>query len=66
MNETTPVINLPPGEPVEMVALAVKKTAIRCRILSTGQPVTLLLPCREPMMVTPESEINPVLPDANI
>jgi len=54
MNETTPEINLPTGEPVEMVALAVKKTAIRCRILSTGQPVTLLVPCREPMIMTPD------------
>ena len=41
MNEATAEINLPTGEPVEMVALAVKKSAIRCRILSTGQPVTL-------------------------
>ena len=61
MNEVTPEINLPTDAPVEMVALAAKKSAIRCRILSTGQPVTLLVPDREPMMVTPESEINPEL-----
>ncbi|MFW6128712.1 MAG: hypothetical protein ACOC6P_00505 [Candidatus Aminicenantaceae bacterium] len=29
------------GEPIELVALAVKKSAIRCRTLNTHIPITL-------------------------
>jgi tetratricopeptide (TPR) repeat protein len=35
-----PDLNIPLGEPVELVAHAVRSMAIRCRILTTGQPVT--------------------------
>lgn len=40
MNEITQEINIPIGEPIELVALAVKTAAIRCKIVSTDQPIT--------------------------
>ena len=40
MNETTEEITIPTGEPIELVALAVKTAAIRCRVVSTDQPIT--------------------------
>lgn len=40
MNEITQEINIPTGEPIELVALAVKTAAIRCRVVSTDQPIT--------------------------
>ena len=40
MNEITQEINIPIGEPIELVALAVKTAAIRCRVVSTDQPIT--------------------------
>ncbi len=40
MNEITEEINIPIGEPIELVALAVKTAAIRCRVVSTDQPIT--------------------------
>ena len=40
MNEINQEINIPIGEPIELVALAVKTAAIRCKIVSTDQPIT--------------------------
>lgn len=40
MNKITQEINIPIGEPIELVALAVKTAAIRCKIVSTDQPIT--------------------------
>lgn len=33
-------INIPVGEPVDLIVLAVKKAGIRCKVLVTGEPVT--------------------------
>ncbi|MCD4775870.1 MAG: tetratricopeptide repeat protein [Candidatus Aegiribacteria sp.] len=51
----TPGISI--GKPVEAVAIAVKKAAIRCRIVSTGQPVTFRIVRREV-----EGEILTIIP----
>ena len=40
MTELPKELGIPLGEPVELVALAVKKSAIRCRTLQSGIPVT--------------------------
>ena len=45
------------GNPVEAVAIAVKKAAIRCRIISTGQPITFRIVRREV-----EGEILTIIP----
>ncbi len=39
MNEITQGLNIPTGEAIELVALAVKTAAIRCKIVSTDQPI---------------------------
>lgn len=41
MNNKNQEINIPLGKPIELIALAVKTAAIRCKIVSTGQPITL-------------------------
>ena len=40
MNENIQELDIPTGEPIDVVAMAVKTAAIRCKIVSTGQPVT--------------------------
>ena len=40
LNEITSDSGIQIGKPIEMVAIAVKKSAIRCKIISTGQPIT--------------------------
>ncbi len=40
MNGQIKELDIPLNKPVDVVALAVKTSAIRCRILSTDQPVT--------------------------
>lgn len=45
MNKTNPdhanpTLNIPLGKPIDLAALVVKSTAIRCKVVSTGQPVT--------------------------
>lgn len=41
MNEIIEDINIPLGQSIELVTLAVKTTAIKCKIVPTGQPITL-------------------------
>lgn len=40
MNESTQEIDIPIGKPIEVVAIAVKTAAIRCKIVTTEQPIT--------------------------
>ena len=39
MNESTQEIDIPIGKPIEVVAIGVKTAAIRCKIVSTDQPI---------------------------
>ncbi len=39
MDQIIPEINIPVGKPIELFVLAVKRAAIRCKIVSTGQPI---------------------------
>lgn len=41
MSDLPKELGIPLGEPIELVALAVKKTAIRCRTLDSNIPITL-------------------------
>ena len=41
MTDIAKELGITPGEPIELVALAVKKSAIRCRTLYTHIPITL-------------------------
>ena len=40
MNENSRELDIPIGKPIEVVAIAVKTAAIRCKIVSTDQPIT--------------------------
>jgi tetratricopeptide (TPR) repeat protein len=40
MTESIKELNLPMGEPVELVVLGVKKAAMNCKVLASGDPVT--------------------------
>lgn len=56
--DLNPDLNIPMGEPIDLVALVVKSNAIRCKILSTGQTVTFRHRKDEV-----EGEILTVIPD---
>ena len=40
MNENSQELDIPLGKPIEVVAIAVKRVAIRCKIVSTEHPIT--------------------------